>query len=96
MKKLTEQEQEARQKRAYENRDSIQPGDTISLKCTKADRKTASFALQASELVSCQEPGKEIKKGDSVCLRCKAVTTGANGYGPFVDYVFDIHLYQYE
>ena len=90
MKALTEQEQEARQKRAYENRDCIRPGEEIRLKCSGADPHTVRFRLPNSELVSCQEPGKELKKGDIVRLKCTSVTTGENGYGPFVDYVFKV------
>lgn len=90
MKRLTEQEQAARQKKAYENRECIQPGEEIRLKCTGADRQTARFALQTTELVCGQEPGKALKKGDMVRLKCASVTTGENGYGPFVDYVFSV------
>ena len=90
MKQISEKEWEARQKWAYENRDSIQPGDLLHLKCTEADRQTAAFALPHSTLTTCQEPGKAINKGDIVRLRCTAAALGRNGYGPFVDYVFHL------
>lgn len=90
MKARTEQEQEARQKKAYENRDCIRPGEEIRLKCSGADSHTVRFRLPTCELVTCQEPGKALKKGDSVRLKCKSVATGENGYGPFVDYVFTV------
>lgn len=88
MKQLTAQEQEARQKEAYKNRECVQPGDVIGLKCTKADNTAAFFELQSGFLATCQEVGKEIKKGDVLHLICTASTIGANGYGPFVDYTF--------
>lgn len=88
MKQLTEQEQEAKQKEAYKNRECLQPGDVIGLKCSKADRMFAYFELQSGTLATCQEAGKEVKKGDILHLECRAATVGKNGYGPFVDYSF--------
>lgn len=88
MKQVTEQEQKARQIKAYENRENIQPGDVLSLRCAKAGKQTAHFRLESGELVCCQEPGKEFGKGDLLRLTCTAVTVSQNGYGPFVDYVF--------
>lgn len=88
MKQLTEQEQEARQKKAYENRECIQPGDVLGLRCCAAGKATAQFHLESGDLVCCQGPGKALKKGDVLRLTCTAMTTGKNGYGPFVDYVF--------
>ena len=88
MKQLTAQEQEARQKDAYKNRECVQPGDTLTLQCTTADGTAAYFELQSQTLAACQEPGMEIRKGDVLHLICTASTIGANGYGPFVDYTF--------
>lgn len=89
MKKLTGQEQEARQKRAYINRECVSPGDMIALKCSRANDDLAYYVLPSGDyLVSPQDPGKEVKAGDVLHLDCTAVTIGANGYGPFVDYTF--------
>lgn len=88
MKQLSEQEQEARQRKAWENREDIQPGDVLSLKCFGGDDRIARFRLESGDLVCCQMSEKPLKKGDTLRLTCTGVTTGKNGYGPFVDYVF--------
>ena len=88
MRQMTEQEQAARQRRAYENREDILPGDRISLRCIRAGAEAAFFQLESGELACCQEPGKELKAGDVLHLACTAAAIGENGYGPFVDYVF--------
>ncbi len=89
MKQLTEQEQEARQKSAYINRECVSPGDMMMLKCSRASADLAYYTLPSGDyLVSSQEPGREVKAGDVLHLDCTAATIGANGYGPFVDYTF--------
>ena len=88
MRQMTEQEQAARQRRAYEKREDILPGDCISLRCIRAGAEAAFFQLESGELACCQEPGRELKPGDMLRLACTAATIGENGYGPFVDYVF--------
>lgn len=90
MKQASEKEQEQRQRRAYENRECVQPGDVLSLRCSRADEMTAGFRLPGGgNLISPQEPGAELKKGDTLHLSCTAATIGENGYGRFVDYVFE-------
>lgn len=90
MKQESEQEQRTRQKKAWENRECIQPGDVLTMRCSFADERLARFGLPSGDLVCSQEPGRTLKKGGCVRLKCTAATTGRNGYGPFVDYSFCI------
>ena len=86
---MTEQERKDRQQRAYENRDSILPGDILKTKCTGVDRESQCFAIrvQSGDLFLSQW-NANIQPGDIVALRCVQQTVMKNAYGLYVDYHF--------
>ena len=92
---MNEKELRDRQRRAYENRDMVQPGDILILRCTGirtgcATESYAVFPLPDGELVIDQSLKSPILKGESVSFRCTEQSVKANGYGPFVDYRFTV------
>lgn len=92
---MTEKELRERQRRAYENRDAVQPGDIFTLRCGKTSKGVAVegyalFPLQEGELALEQIPGKPIEQGELVSFRCEEQTVKANGYGLYVDYRFTV------
>ncbi len=92
---MNEKELQDRQRRAYENRDMVQPGDILILRCTGirtgcATESYAVFPLPDGELVIDQSLKSPIFKGESVSFRCTEQSVKANGYGPFVDYRFTV------
>lgn len=87
---MTEQEKKGRQRRAYENRDSILPGDVLTAKCARIEDPYAVIDFGENALVLSQPEGVAIKTGDTIRLRCRAQTVMANGYGLYVDYQFTV------
>lgn len=87
---MTEQETKDRQRRAYENRDGILPGDVLTAKCARIEDPYAIIDFGENALVLSQPEGSEIKAGDTIRLRCRAQTVRANGYGLYVDYQFTV------
>ena len=86
---MNEQEMKERQQRAYDNRDSILPRDSLYMTCADADNEIALFDFPGGPLAVSQ--GKEpICKGNCVKITCVSQTIKANGYGLFVDYGFTV------
>ncbi len=88
---MNEQEMKERQQRAYDNRDSILPRDTLSMVCSDASSEYARFKMP-SETLTISQGGKEIiRKGERVKITCASQIIKANGYGLFVDYEFTVY-----
>ena len=88
---MNEQEMKERQQRAYDNRDSILPRDTLSMVCSDASSEYARFKMPG-ETLTISQGGKEIiRKGERVKITCTSQIIKANGYGLFVDYEFAVH-----
>jgi hypothetical protein len=88
---MTEQETKDRQRRAYENRDSILPRDVLYMTCSDANTQFAMFEMPGDTL-TIRQSGKEIiRKGERVKITCTSQIIKANGYGLFVDYEFTVY-----
>ena len=88
---MTEQEMKNRQRRAYENRDSILPRDVLYMTCSDADSQYARFAMPSDTLTISQSGKEIIRKGERVKITCASQIIKANGYGLFVDYEFFVY-----
>lgn len=88
---LSEQEQAQRQRRAYENRDSILPGDVLYMTCSEADSQYARFDLPGGMLTISQSGSEIIRKCERVKITCTRQIIEANGYGLFVNYEFAVY-----
>lgn len=88
---MTEQEMKDRQQRAYENRDSILPGDVLYMTCSDANTQFAMFELPGGTLTTGQSGNEIFRKGERVKITCTSQIIKANGYGLFVDYEFAVY-----
>ena len=94
--KLTEKQKDEIQRRAYENRECIQPRDTVVMICTEADDEDCQFKLKSGDVLWCEqpvnkltgEPMEKIVKGEKIRMWCSEVIVASNGRGRFVDYRF--------
>lgn len=82
---------ERRQKRAYDYRDSIRPGDEVAIFCTESSPEFGQFKM-TDQTLSIRQPEDRapFEKGRPELLICREVRIGRNGYGFFVDYHFDL------
>ncbi len=99
---MTEQEIRERQQAAYDNRDSILPGDILKTKCANTlsvaipNRYTGTqdtenylvLHLPSGAFNIEQKPGKYIRIGEDISLRCERQIVLLNAFGFVVDYEF--------
>ncbi len=79
---------EARQRKAYENRDSILPGDRLLIQVSGVTDDAVELKMKYSSLWIDQTKKDPLKPGQTLTLYCYEQRIARNGLGLFVDYQF--------